>query len=143
MKKCAWHPKASETSSLIQTLPTQPAGRPHGCDREVAFRGMLLHKFAARGPDQVAALERALGAGNAVELARQAQAVKNVAAHLADDALHARADELQRTAERGDLAGAGLALVRTREEIARSVETAIELLSQLSAEAASETQASS
>ena len=126
----------------MHTLPNQSAGRPHDCDREVAFRGMLLHKFATRGPDQLAALERALDAGNAIELARQAQAVKNVAAHLADDALHARADELERTAERGDLAGAGLALARTREEIARSIETAIKLLSQLTTEAASETRAS-
>lgn len=143
MEKCAWHPKACEKTSLIQTLPTQPAGRPHGCGDEVAFLGMFLHKFAARGLDQVAALERALGAGNVIELARQAQAVKGVAAHLANDALCARAEELERTAEQGDLPGAGLALARTREEIARSIETAIDLLSQLKAETASETQPSS
>lgn len=99
---------------------------------------MFLHKFAARSLDQVAALQRAFEAGNAVELARQAQAVKGLAAHLSDDALHARAEELQRTAERGDLPGSGLALARTRKQIARSVEVAIERLARLTAEAASQ-----
>jgi HPt (histidine-containing phosphotransfer) domain-containing protein len=95
---------------------------------------MFLHKFAARASDQVAALKRALDSGNAAELARQARAIKHVAAHLPTDALHQRADELERTAERGDLESAGAAVERTREEIARSAEAAIELLSQLLAE---------
>ena len=86
--------------------------------------------------DQMAALERALDSGNTLELARQAQAIKGVAAHLPADALHERADELERSAERGDLENAGAAgraHVRRNRPLGRS---AIELLSQLLAEAA-------
>ncbi|MEX0677544.1 MAG: Hpt domain-containing protein [Pirellulales bacterium] len=93
--------------------------------------GMMLHKFAARSVDQVSALERALGAGNARELAREAHTLKRVAADLAADALRVRADDLERSAERGDLEEAGLALARTREEIERCVEAAGALLAQL------------
>jgi hypothetical protein len=100
------------------------------------MRGMFLHKFAARGLDQAATLKRAFESGNVLELAQQAQAIKDLAAELSDDALYARAEELARSAERGDLPGTSLALEGTREEIARSVETAIEQLSQLTAEAA-------
>ena len=128
------------------TVEKQPGESPPICLECIARRclndgmscGMMLHKFAARSVDQVAALERAFEAGNALELARQAHTLKGVAADLAAQALRARADELQRTAERGDLEQAGSALARTREELDRCVEAAGELLAQLSNELSSD-----
>ena len=128
------------------TVEKQPGESPPICLESIARRclddgascGMMLHKFAARSVDQVAALARALEAGNALELARQAHTLKGVAADLAAQALHARADELERTAERGDLEQAGSALARTRAEIDRCVQAAGELLAQLSNELSSD-----
>lgn len=96
--------------------------------------GMILHKFAARSVDQMAALVRALDSRNAQELARGACTLKGVAAELSAEALRERADELERSAQRGDLEKAAIALVRTREEMDRCAEAASELLSQLLAE---------
>lgn len=93
--------------------------------------GMMLHKFAARSVDQMAALVRALDSGNARELARGAGALKGVAAELAAEVLLERADELERSARCGDLETAALALVRTREEMERCAAAASELLGQL------------
>lgn len=124
---------ADQSPRVGESLPMQAGPALHDCP-DASFRGVILHKFAVRGVDQAAALERALRSGNAVELARQAQTLKQVAADLSADALCERADELERTAERGDLGEAGLALVRTREEIARCVEAAGDLLLQLAAE---------
>jgi HPt (histidine-containing phosphotransfer) domain-containing protein len=58
----------------------------------------LLHKFAARSLDQVAALERAATARNARELARQAQTLIGLADHLAARDLESCATDLERAA---------------------------------------------
>jgi HPt (histidine-containing phosphotransfer) domain-containing protein len=112
-------------------LPIRLEKIAEGCLDDGAWCGMKLHKFAVRSADQVAALARALESGNALELARGAHTLKGVAADLAAETLCALADELQRTAERGQLDQAGPTLVRTREEIERCVEAASELLGQL------------
>ncbi len=126
---------------IAPAVAWKPAGGPSLpiCLESIAYRcldngmlcGMILHKFAARSGDQVAALERAIDSGNAPELARQAHTLKGVATDLSAETLCALAEELQRTAERGELHEAGLALVRTREEIDRCVEAACALLGQL------------
>src|SRR5262249_21557553 len=44
----------------------------HRCLDDGVFCSMVLHKFAVRSADQIAALERALVSGNAAELAERA-----------------------------------------------------------------------
>jgi HPt (histidine-containing phosphotransfer) domain-containing protein len=83
------------------------------------YSGMAWHKFAARAVDRVAALRRAFASGNAVELAREAQTLKEVAACLSANELHALADELAHAAGRSDLQAAGPALERACREIDR------------------------
>jgi HPt (histidine-containing phosphotransfer) domain-containing protein len=124
-------PSGERKSAGGRSLPIRLECIADRCLDDGMSCGMILHKFAARSVDQVAALERALDSGNALELARGAHALKGVAADLSAETLCALADQLQRTAERGELDEAAGALVRTREEIERCVEAASELLGQL------------
>jgi len=124
-------PPGERKSAGGRSLPICLEGIADRCLDDGMSCGMILHKFAARSVDQVAALERALDSGNATELARGAHRLKGVAADLSADTLCALADQLQRAAERGKLDEAAPALVRTRAEIERCVEAAGELLGQL------------
>ncbi len=89
------------------------------CLDDTGFCAMVLHKFAARAADQIAALQRAFDSANAPELARQAHTLQGVAANLSAATLRDRAEELETAAVRGDLKTARGALERTRGELAR------------------------
>ena len=64
-------PLPSSPSHADLDEPIDLASLLRRCLDDVTFCGMILHKFAARSADQLAALERALESGNAIELARE------------------------------------------------------------------------
>jgi HPt (histidine-containing phosphotransfer) domain-containing protein len=101
------------------------------CLDDSTFCGMILHKFAARAGDQLAALQRALESVNTLELAREAHTLAGVAANLSADALRGYADELERAARTCNLPAARTALDRTRSELARCAESVPRLLERL------------
>lgn len=101
------------------------------CLDDEVFCRMVLHKFAMRSVDQMAALARAIESRNCVELAREAHTLKGVAANLSAEALQAQADELERAAQRGDMAAAAKALETTRTEVDRLVAAVPGLLEQM------------
>lgn len=84
-----------------------------------SYCGVTWHKFVARSVDRVAALKRAFASGNAVELAREAQTLKGVAAGLAADELGALAEALEAAAQRDDPKEIGSTLARVCREIDR------------------------
>jgi HPt (histidine-containing phosphotransfer) domain-containing protein len=89
-----------------------------------AFGGVSWHKFQARAADQMAALRRAVDAGNAAELARGARTLKCVAENLAAQALAARAEELEQAASAANLKQAAKTLTRVCREIERCARAA-------------------
>jgi hypothetical protein len=72
----------------------------------------------------MAALRRALDAGNAVELGRGAAGLRSVAEGLEAATLAARAEELERAARSENLKQAAKALTRVCREIERCVRAA-------------------
>ncbi len=102
-----------------QDEPIDLASLLRRCLEDVQFCGIVLHKFAARSADQVAALERALESGNTVELAREAHTLQGVAANLSATALRLRADELEHAARIGELKAARKLLDAARDEVFR------------------------
>jgi len=109
----------SRTEERVQPIDLEALMRR--CLDDSGFCGMILHKFAARSEDQLAALERALESANAPELARQAHTLQGVAANLSAHGLRAAAEELEAAAGRNDFSAAEPALKRTRAELARCV----------------------
>jgi HPt (histidine-containing phosphotransfer) domain-containing protein len=101
------------------------------CLDDVTFCGMILHKFAARSADQLAALERALESGNTLELAREAHTLQGVAANMSAAALRSQADALERAAVRNDLPAARAALGNTRAEVTRCTQLVPELIARV------------
>ncbi len=101
------------------------------CIDDVTFCGMILHKFAARSSDQLAALERALESGNAIELAREAHTLQGVAANMSAAAMRSRADDLERAARAGDLSAARKLYAAARGEVDRCRLAVPELLLRL------------
>lgn len=101
------------------------------CLNDTQFCGIILHKFAARSADQVAALQRALESGNAVELAREAHTLQGVAANLSAAGIRDRARELERVARAGDLQSARKAFELARGEVDRCRLVVPELLLRL------------
>jgi HPt (histidine-containing phosphotransfer) domain-containing protein len=89
------------------------------CLDDAQFCAMILHKFAARSQDQLAAIERALESGNAVELAREAHTLQGVAANLSAGGIRERAKQLEGAARSGDLQSARKAYELTRGEVDR------------------------
>jgi two-component system, sensor histidine kinase and response regulator len=133
--------------SFAESYPVAPALESHGekttppielvslmrrCLDDNGFCAMVLHKFAVRSSDQLAALERALESANALELARQAHTLQGVAANLSALALRDRAEELEAAAARGDLQTARRALEHTRRELSRCVTAIPALLARVS-----------
>jgi HPt (histidine-containing phosphotransfer) domain-containing protein len=110
---------ASRTDERVQPIDLESLMRR--CLDDHGFCAMILHKFAARSEDQLAALERALDSANAPELARQAHTLQGVAANLSAHGLRAAAEELEAAAGRSDFAAAEPALKRTRAELVRCV----------------------
>lgn len=89
------------------------------CLDDSHFCAMILHKFAARSEDQLAALERALESGNAIELAREAHTLQGVAANMSAAGMRARADDLERAARAGDFSAARKLFAAARGEVDR------------------------
>ena len=102
------------------------------CLDDATFCGMILHKFAARASDQLAALQRALDSSNIVELAREAHTLAGVAANLSAVTLRDRADELERAAAGNNLAAAREAFERTRIELVRCAAQVPRLIERIS-----------
>ena len=92
------HPDFNEPIDLASLL--------RRCLDDSHFCAMILHKFAARSEDQLAAMQRALESGNAVELARERHTLQGLAANLSADGMQVRANELERLARAGDLKAA-------------------------------------
>jgi HPt (histidine-containing phosphotransfer) domain-containing protein len=113
--------------------PIDIASLLHRCLDDTTFCGMILHKFAARAGDQLAALQRALESANIVELAREAHTLAGVAANLSAVALRDSADELERAATGSNLADARVALDRIRTEVIRCTELVPRLIERLTA----------
>jgi HPt (histidine-containing phosphotransfer) domain-containing protein len=86
---------------------------------DAEFRAVTWHKFVARAGDCAGALRRAFESANAVELAREAHTLKEVAAALTANELYAASDALERTATGGDRDEARAALERVCAEIER------------------------
>lgn len=101
------------------------------CLDDVTFCGMILHKFAARSEDQLAALHRALESGNAIELAREAHTLQGVAANMSAAGMRARADDLERAARAGDFSAARELYAAARGEVDRCRLAVPELLLRL------------
>ena len=70
-------------------------------------------------PLRLAALRACLGAGDAPGAARQAHFVNDAAANVGGELLRAAALELEKAAEAGDLAGAGLRAAELEEQFGR------------------------
>ncbi len=102
------------------------------CLDDTTFCGMILHKFASRAADQIAALERAIDSGNTIDLAREAHTLVGVAANLSAQTLCDRAKQLELSASSQDLSAARTALEHTRAELHRCVEIVPELLDRVS-----------
>jgi HPt (histidine-containing phosphotransfer) domain-containing protein len=117
---------ASEKSAAIDL-----ASLLRRCLDDNTFCGMILHKFASRSGDQLAALERALAAGNVLELAREAHTLQGVAANLSAPLLRARAEELEVAAGQNDLPRARRAFDQARAEISRCTSLVPELMDRL------------
>lgn len=111
--------------------PIDLAGLLRRCLDDAQFCAMILHKFAARSQDQLAALQRAIESGNAVELAREAHTLQGVAANLSATGIRARAEELERVARAGDLRAARAAFEQARGEVDRCRLAVPELLVRL------------
>jgi HPt (histidine-containing phosphotransfer) domain-containing protein len=101
------------------------------CLDDTTFCGMILHKFASRSADQLAALERALAAGNVLELAREAHTLQGVAANLSAPLLRSRAEELEAAAGHNDLPRARQAFDLARAEVSRCTALVPELMDRL------------
>ncbi len=101
------------------------------CLDDATFCGMILHKFVNRSADQLAAMERALEAGNMQELAREAHTLQGVAANLSAACLRSRAEALENAVRQNDLSGARQALDETRSEIVRCTTIVPELMDRL------------
>ncbi len=125
----------SSPMEQTQSSPIELAPLIQRCLDDRGFCAMVLHKFAARSADQLAALERAFDSANTRELARQAHTLQGVAANLSAPALRARAEELEGEAVRGDLQAARGALDRTRVELDRCLATIPGLLAHVASRA--------
>ena len=133
----------SDRSSDLGTFATPPAARApeappidlssllRRCLDDTTFCGMILHKFAARCGDQLAALQRALDANNTPELVRQAHTLQGVAANLSAARLRQMADQLERVARAGDLSAARRHLAETASEVHRCRNLVPELIAKI------------
>jgi two-component system sensor histidine kinase/response regulator len=124
-------PLPSSPSHADLDEPIDLASLLRRCLDDVTFCGMILHKFAARSADQLAALERALESGNAIELAREAHTLQGVAANMSAAGMRARADDLERAARAGDLNTARKLYAAARGEVDRCRLAVPELLLRL------------
>ncbi len=120
------HDVAGEKSAAID-LPSLL----RRCLDDSTFCGMILHKFASRSANQLAALERALAAGNVLELAREAHTLQGVAANLSAPLLRVRAEELEAAAGQNDLPRARRAFDQARAEVSRCTALVPELMDRL------------
>lgn len=129
-----------QPSGSMSSTPTHAAeaslidleGLLHRCLDDEVFCRMILHKFAMRSVDQMNALSRAIESNNTVELAREAHTLKGVAANLSAGTLTARAAELERAAQNGDMQAAREVLEETRLEVDKLVAAVPDLLDQVS-----------
>lgn len=103
------------------------------CLDDATFCAMILHKFAARSGDQLAALDRALESRNFIDLAREAHTVQGVAANLSAVRLRSHAEALESAARQSDALAAQMALADVRGEMTRCTLIVPELMAQIAA----------
>jgi two-component system sensor histidine kinase/response regulator len=101
------------------------------CLDDAAFCAMILHKFAARAGDQLAALERALESNNFIDLAREAHTLQGVAANLSAARLRSHAEALEAAAKQNDACAAQAALANVRAEMTRCTLQVPELIAKI------------
>jgi HPt (histidine-containing phosphotransfer) domain-containing protein len=92
------------------------------CRGDANFCTMILQKFADRGADQLAALDRAAASRNARELARQAHTLTEIAANLSADRLAVCAVRLERHAAAGTLDRVAVLLESVHAEMTRCLQ---------------------
>ena len=85
----------------------------------------------ARAAELSAALEQAAHVGDKPELARQAHAIKGMAANLSADSLHTWAAALERALRVGNAANVRPLVARVRTEIQRCLDAVPGMLEQL------------
>jgi HPt (histidine-containing phosphotransfer) domain-containing protein len=101
------------------------------CLGDRGFCAVLVGKFVARAGELSAALEQAARTGDTTELARQAHAIKGMAANLSADSLQTWAAALERALRVGNTANVRPLVSRVRTEIQRCLDAVPEMLEQL------------
>ena len=122
-------PAAAPTSAATDAVE-KPAAAPAAttrfdfdsllarCMGNREFVGRILHKFEAKGRNDLKALEQAVQAGDAEVIAFAAHAIKGAAANLSANFLREAAGEMELTARSGDISAAAGQLERVRREFA-------------------------
>jgi HPt (histidine-containing phosphotransfer) domain-containing protein len=96
-----------ESNAVLPEVP--PIDRPSlvaRCMGDAAFACMILGKFQARAPEMVAAIERALTAGDAAAAGRAAHGLKGAAANLSAEGVRVAAEAIESAGHDGDLTAA-------------------------------------
>jgi HPt (histidine-containing phosphotransfer) domain-containing protein len=101
------------------------------CLGDGEFCGALLARFPERSIELVAALDASATGGSAADLARQAHAIKGLAANLSADELRFWAAALERAATGGSPQHARTLVAKVRAEIERCRRAVPALLEQL------------
>jgi HPt (histidine-containing phosphotransfer) domain-containing protein len=101
------------------------------CLGDRGFCAVLVGKFVSRAGELSAALEQAVYVGDRSELARQAHAIKGMAANLSADSLQTWAAALERALRMGNAANVRPLVSRVRVEIQRCLDAVPGMLEQL------------
>jgi HPt (histidine-containing phosphotransfer) domain-containing protein len=107
------------------------AGLLAKCGGDARACAVMLRKFAARAADQLAALDRAAASQNAIELARQAHTLSEIAANLSANALATWAARLEWQARTSALGRVAPLLDTVRDEVARCLQAVPEVLARI------------
>ena len=126
-----------DAPAVTSDLSASPSSAFHA-ERRVArclgdrgFCAVLVGKFVARAAELSAALEQAAHVGDKPELARQAHAIKGMAANLSADSLQTWAAALERALRVGNAANVRPLVARVRTEIQRCLDAVPGMLEQL------------
>ena len=122
---------SSAPSAAERAAPIHLASLLERCLGDHVFCRLILQKFVDRSADLAAALDRAVLARNAADLARHAHAIKGIAANLSADALYSRAADLERSLTSGRPDQTRPLVVRLRAEIERCRLAVPQMLAQL------------
>jgi signal transduction histidine kinase/DNA-binding response OmpR family regulator len=101
------------------------------CLNDVEFCRQILQTFADRAPSQIAELEQAAAAHDAVALAQKAHAIKGVAANLAAGALRQYALQVEQLSRAGNLQEIGESVAQLRSEAERCLDDIPRLIEEL------------